>query len=123
MTEKRKYERVPLRLEAQWNGLARNYPAVTTDVSFGGCYIESIDDVNVGDILNLQLTLPSKRILPLQGEVRYHHPTIGFGIRFVEVSALQQGVLTSLLRQDGMKNGIVERMRNTASANHALAAA
>jgi len=102
MSEKRKHVRVPLRLEAHWNGLARKDPAVTSDLSSGGCYIESIDDVKVGQILNLELKLPSQRTLPLHGEVRYTHPMIGFGIRFVEVPALQQAVLTSLLRQQAM---------------------
>jgi hypothetical protein len=109
MTEKREYVRVPLRLEAQWNGSARNYPAVTSDLSFGGCYIESIDKVNIGNILNLQLKLPSNRILTLQGEVRYSHPTIGFGIQFVEVPALQQTVLAALIRKQTIGRPVANR--------------
>jgi hypothetical protein len=42
MREQRKDLRVPLRLEVRWNGFSGNLPAVTSDVSLGGCYIESL---------------------------------------------------------------------------------
>jgi hypothetical protein len=107
MRENREHVRLPLRLETQWNGSARKYPAVTSDISSGGCYVESMDPVTVGDVLRLEFRLQSNRTLPLKAEVRYCHPFIGFGLRFVELSSSQQGILSSLMRQANVGQGLL----------------
>ena len=76
-------DRIPVRLEVQWNGISTRCPDVTSDVSLGGCYVESLNPVNIGEVLNLELCLGSNATFPFRGEVRYHHPSIGFGIRFL----------------------------------------
>jgi hypothetical protein len=97
MKEHRKDTRVPVRLEVQWDGSSRRYPDVTSDVSLGGCYVESLNPVTVGDVVNLELCMPSNRTLPFSGEVRYYHPTIGFGIKFLQLTKFQRATLKSLI--------------------------
>ena len=98
MHEQRIETRVLIRLEVQWNGWENHQsPDVTSDVSLGGCYIESLNPVTVGEVLNLGLRLPSNEILAIRGEVRYHQPTIGFGIKFLQLSSLQRVVLERLI--------------------------
>jgi PilZ domain-containing protein len=101
MQEQRRETRVPLRLEVQWNGWENQSPDVTSDVSLSGCYIESLNSVTVGEVLNLGLRLPSKEILPIRCEVRYHQPTIGFGIRFLQLSSVQRDALAELIAYSG----------------------
>ena len=101
MQEQRRETRVSLRLEVQWNGWENQTPDVTSDVSLGGCYIESLNPVTVGQVLNLGLRLPSNEILPVRCEVRYHQPTIGFGIKFVQLSSLQHDALKRLVAYSG----------------------
>ena len=101
MQEQRRETRVPLRLEVQWNGWENQSPDVTSDVSLGGCYIESLNPVTVGEVLNLGLRLPSHEILPIRCEVRYHQPTIGFGIKFLQLSGFQRDALERLIAYSG----------------------
>lgn len=104
MPELRREPRVPLRLEVQWNNSEDRTPDVTSDVSLGGCYVESLNTVSVGDVLTLGLRLPFSGTLPLLCEVRYHHPTIGFGLKFLDLSNFQRDCLEGLLAYWGKKN-------------------
>ena len=103
--EQRKDTRVPVRIEVEWaalpgrslDALSSRCPDVTSDVSLGGCYIESLNLVKVGQVLNLRLCLPSNKSLKFRGEVRYHQPTIGFGLKFLELSPSEQMTLEALI--------------------------
>lgn len=97
MQEHRRESRIPVRLEVQWNGWDRSSPDVTSDVSLGGCYIESLNPVFVGEVLNLGLRLPTNETVLFRCEVRYHQPTIGFGIKFLELSNSQRATLEGLI--------------------------
>jgi hypothetical protein len=96
--EHRKDTRVPVRLEVEWSALPSRCPDVTSDVSLGGCYVESLNPVKVGQVLNLSLCLPSNKTLRFRGEVRYHQPTIGFGLKFLQLSNFEQATLEALIR-------------------------
>jgi PilZ domain-containing protein len=104
--EQRKDTRVPVRLEVEWaalpkralDGVQSRCPDVTSDVSLGGCYVESLNSVKVGQVLNLKLCLPSNKTLQFSGEVRYHQPTIGFGLKFLHLSPFEQATLEALIR-------------------------
>lgn len=104
--DQRKDTRVPIRLEVEWTALpskcldasSSRCPDVTSDVSLGGCYVETLNSVQVGQVLNLKLCLPSNKSLRFRGEVRYHQPTIGFGLKFLQLSPAEQATLEALLR-------------------------
>ena len=53
--EQRKNKRLPVRLQMEWNGNVRGAKNrdVTSDVSVGGCYVESLNPVSVGQVLDL----------------------------------------------------------------------
>jgi predicted transport protein len=97
MKEQRRHPRVPLRLEVNWSG-SQTRPGVTTDVSNGGCYVESIVQVAVGDTLRFKFQLDDDRTLEIEGEIRYVHPTIGFGVRFGDTPNVQMQKLLALIR-------------------------
>jgi PilZ domain len=97
MQEQRKDHRVPLRLEVQWNGSGSYSRDVTSDVSLSGCYVESLNPVTVGEIVNIGLRLPFGDTLPVSCEVRYHQPTIGFGLKFLNLSSFQRACLEGLM--------------------------
>lgn len=106
MREQRKEQRLPLRLEVQWNGCEEPHPDVTSDVSLGGCYVESLNRVTVGDVLTLGLRLPFSDTLPVLCEVRYYQPTIGFGLQFLNLSNFQRASLEGLLSYWGRERAI-----------------
>jgi hypothetical protein len=78
--------RYPVRLDMQWEGLSGNHSATVSDVSIGGCFIESIGQVNVGEVLGIRVQLPTERWISLRGEVRYYFLEIGFGVQIIGMS-------------------------------------
>lgn len=90
----RAHERLPLPLETRIFG---SHTARTRDISPGGCYIESVAHVTVGQFLVFEVELPSGRWLELRGEVVYHRRNQGFGISFIELPGEAQRMLQHLL--------------------------
>jgi len=84
--DRRREKRWDVCLDAVWDG---NVTARVTDLSEGGCYIDSLNQPNVGEFLNLKLQLPNGDWLELTGEVAHQTPPLGFGLRFVKLSAEQ----------------------------------
>jgi hypothetical protein len=96
MREQRLQARADLRLGIRWNGLSHRCEAVTSDISLGGCYVETFAQLGVGQRLWLDITLPAGAI-QLYGQVLYQHPGVGFGVRFLSLSVWQRKRLASLI--------------------------
>jgi PilZ domain-containing protein len=95
--EKRRHGRVPVVLEALWDGSTGKSRARTTDVSEGGCFIDSLGHVAVGEILSLKLLAPSGEFITVEAEVIYEMPRFGFGVHFVNLSEDDRQRLKELL--------------------------
>jgi len=65
-----------------------------TDLSAGGCFVESGDPVNEGDLINLRIDVPVHGLLTVWGHVAFWVRDTGFGIRFTPFS--QGGVREKL---------------------------
>ena len=87
-------ERLPIALEMRILGA---HTARSRDICIGGCYIESVAHVTVGQFLVFEMELPSGRWLTLRGEVVYHRRNQGFGVQFVDLSAETQRMLEYLM--------------------------
>lgn len=94
--ERRSQERVRLVLEARWEGLAGKHEARLSDLSSGGCFIESIGQVQLHERVRFEIQLPWGRWLPLQGEVVYCQTHFGFAIRLTELSEMQRRQFNAL---------------------------
>ena len=97
MSDRRREERFEVCLDAVWDGKSGNYVARITDLSEGGCYVDTLGDAHVGEILSFKLQLPSGGWLELTGEVAHETPPLGFGLRFVYLSDEQRESLRSLI--------------------------
>lgn len=97
MSERRKDERISLPLETHCEMLSGRHAARLADLSLGGCYVESLAQVSVGEVVRFEIETPTGRRLPLRGEVVYHHPHLGFGVHFVNLSDLEQEMLASII--------------------------
>ena len=83
MTENRRSdERVSINLPARWNGLSGDNEGRVEDLSLGGCFVNTAGRVDVGEIVVLEIKLPSGEWLQLRGEVASYQTGIGFGILF-----------------------------------------
>jgi hypothetical protein len=62
--------------------------AEVTDLSAGGCFVESGAEVREGELVKLRLDIPGHGDLTVWGNVVYWMRDTGFGVRF---SAFSQG--------------------------------
>ena len=69
-----------------------------TDLSEGGCYLDTVGDVMGGEIVAFRVLLPDDDWLYLEGEVRHHHHGMGFGVQFVDLNEEQSEKLLVLLQ-------------------------
>jgi len=82
-------------MDAVWDGKSGNHSARVTDLSEGGCYVDSLGDAQNGEILTFKLQLPDGEWLELTGEVAHQTPPLGFGLRFVQLTDEQRERLRS----------------------------
>lgn len=98
--ERRRDKRVPLLIEVMWEAKAGNYEARTSDLSTGGCFVDTIGQVTPGEEVHFKLQLPSGEWLELKGEVTYTYPNVGFGLRFLNLPDAHKKTLEDLVGAD-----------------------
>src|SRR5258708_5631318 len=96
--EKRKHGRQPLVMEASWEGSGIKSRARTVDISATGCFIDTLGEVEIGEKLNLKLTLQDGEYISVQAVVMYRMPSLGFGVRFTKISDSDRLRLDVLLK-------------------------
>ena len=111
MSERRSEKRWEVSFDAVWDGKSGNYTARVTDLSEGGCYVDSLGEVMIGERVKLKLLLPNGEWLELTGEAAHHTPPVGFGLRFVSLSDDQIEALRSLLEslKDPSTQGLIKQ--------------
>jgi hypothetical protein len=97
MSDRRSEKRLDVCLDAVWDGKSGNYIARVTDLSEGGCYIDTLGGASNGEILRLKLQLPDGAWLELTGAVAHQSPPLGFGMKFVDLTDAQLETLRSII--------------------------
>ncbi|MBC8032234.1 MAG: PilZ domain-containing protein [Pyrinomonadaceae bacterium] len=98
MTEERRSdERVPLNLPVRWDGLSGTSEARIDDLSLGGCFVNTGGRVDVGELVGLEIQLPSGEPLLLRGEVTSYQAGIGFGVVFPFLTGEEEQALRELV--------------------------
>ena len=96
MDERRRKERLSVSLNAMWDSSTQAHSARITNLSEGGCFLDSVGEVRRGEIVGFRVLLPDDDWLYLEGEVR-HHGSEGFGVQFVDLNDEQTERLQWLL--------------------------
>lgn len=104
-SERRRHPRVPALFEVEWEGAAGRYEARTSDLSEGGCFVDTIAPASPGEEITFRLRLPAGYRLELRGVVTYHYPNTGFGVRFEAASPEDRKRLEWLVKAEGRKAG------------------
>ena len=99
MSDRRTEKRWEVSLDAVWDGKSGNYSARVTDLSEGGCYVDTLGEAQVGEILSLKIQMPNSEWIELSGEVAHQTPPLGFGMRFENLSDEQIDKLRSVIGQ------------------------
>jgi hypothetical protein len=100
MSDRRSEKRLDVCLDAVWDGKSGNYSARVTDLSEGGCYIDTLGEATTGEVLRLKLQLPDGEWVDLTGEVAHQNPPLGFGMKFIELSSDQLETLRSIISHE-----------------------
>jgi Tfp pilus assembly protein PilZ len=98
MSDRRTEQRRDVCLDAVWNGKSGNYTARVTDLSEGGCYVDTMGAAQVSEVITFKLQLPDGDWLELSGEVAHQTPPLGFGLRFINLTDDQLEKLRSLIQ-------------------------
>lgn len=98
--ERREHARGPILVEVLWGGATRTSGARTTDISEGGCFVDTMGHATVGETIDFKLLLPDGEWIPVQGEVVYELPLTGFGVRFTDISDSDRERLRALLKTE-----------------------
>ena len=95
MGDRREENRKEISLDVRWeNGQAR-----LSDLSLGGCYVDTLGQVSVGEVVNLEIKMPDGSWLPLRGTVAYYHPGLGFSVCFTFLTEEEQEKLSEVINQ------------------------
>jgi hypothetical protein len=97
MSDRRSEKRFEVCLDAVWDGNSGNHSARITDLSEGGCYVDSLGQAQVGEVLKVKLQFQNGGWLELTGEVAHQMPPLGFGVRFVNLAPEELEKLRSAL--------------------------
>jgi hypothetical protein len=95
--ERRADERVALNLPVRWDGLSGGLEARIEDLSLGGCFVNTRGTVSPGELITLEIKLPSGEWLPLRGEVISCQPEIGFGLVFPFLTGEEEAEIRQVL--------------------------
>ena len=94
---RRSDERVSTNLPARWDGLSGKNEARIEDLSVGGCFVNTKGRVDVGEVVGIEMKLPSGEWLPLRGEVASYMPGTGFGVLFTFLTEEEEQTLRELI--------------------------
>ena len=98
MTDNRRSdERVSTNLPARWDGLAGNHEGRIEDLSLGGCFVNTAGRVDVGEVVGVEIKLPSGEWLQLRGEVASYQTGIGFGVQFTFLTDDEEQALLGII--------------------------
>jgi hypothetical protein len=90
---------VPARLSVLWEGLLTNNSALMTDVSPGGCYINSAGMVSLDEKVRVEAILMSLGRLHLEGSVAHREWPLGFGLRFANLTEEKAALITQYVKE------------------------
>lgn len=95
--DRRRDERVRTNLPARWDGLSGGHEARIEDISLGGCFVNTTGRVSFGEVIVLQVKLPSGEWLTLRGEATTAQEGIGFGLNFTFITDEEEFALRELI--------------------------
>jgi len=98
MEDRRSKPRLSVSLEAVWDSETDNHPALITDLSVGGCYLNTVGETRIGETVGFRVLLPDGDWLYVEGEVRHHTGGRGFGVRFIDLDPDREAKIEWLLR-------------------------
>jgi hypothetical protein len=97
----RKEERLPYLKEVELEFASGKRSARISDISPGGCYIDTISQVPVGESVVLYIASGDGQIQKFSGRVAYLLEGFGFGVEFTDLTEEHRKFLSQLFDSAG----------------------
>ena len=95
--ERREDERARVSIEAWWEGLSGRHQARVSDLSLGGCFIDSLGKADIGELILFAIKQPGGGWLQLRGQVASVDEHVGFSLAFTYLTEDEQHALAELI--------------------------
>jgi len=95
--EKRTAQRVATNFPARWRGVSGSHEGRVEDLSINGCFVNTKGSVDLGEMVNLLIQLPSGEWLPLRGKVAFFQQLTGFSVSFAHADEEELARLDQLV--------------------------
>jgi hypothetical protein len=66
-------------------------------ISIGGCFTDWEENIYTGDEFRLEIELPNMNRLPLKCKALYRFENTGIGVRFFEITAFEQRLISKII--------------------------
>ncbi len=96
----RNNDRLNVAIEIILDSSAGRRASRISDLSFGGCYVESISNFRVGEIVTFELKDRDGTTISFKGEIAYVLEGFGFGLKFLGLGEEQNAFLRRALTAD-----------------------
>src|ERR1044072_2618507 len=106
----RQCERIPVSLDVVLELSSGKREARVSDISRGGCFVDTIIDVPEGEVIFFSLKVPGGEWVRLSGKIAHCFPGIGFGLSFILPLTEEQRthVFRLIFAQGGKLSGYVD---------------
>ena len=95
--ERREDARSHVSIEAWWEGLSGRHQARVSDLSLGGCFIDSLGKADIGELILFAIKQPDGSWLQLRGQVASTDQHVGFSLAFTYLTEDEQHALAELI--------------------------
>lgn len=100
MDERRRHARVRGPFEGHWRGGSGATECRISDVSLGGCFVETVVQPTKGEATAVTILFAGDRSMTLAGHVVYSEAGLGFAVEFDALSPEDTATLKSFLHQE-----------------------
>lgn len=86
MKERRQHPRLSRWFDGSWRGASGGNTCRVSDISVSGCFVHSLAVPQAGEETVVTIALGPEHALSLTGNVVYVEKSMGFGVKFREIS-------------------------------------
>lgn len=105
----RQFERVTVSLEIVLELSSGRREARVSDLSSGGCFVDTIVDVPQGATIQFALKMPDGEWLNMTGEISHSFPGVGFGLNFMlPIKEDHRTAIYRVILQNGGRLGVID---------------
>jgi hypothetical protein len=93
----RQFVRFSLDIPAVVSRGDKSHETAITQISLGGCFMDSDESLLIGDEFRMEIKLPNGNFLPLTCRAVYRVDGVGIGARFLDITEWEQELVSRVI--------------------------